>query len=59
MDLQITSREGAVLYSTDGSTIPDTLTPKQEGKFTIEFTSDDLGGYKSFDWTFDVSVVKQ
>jgi hypothetical protein len=57
--LQITSRQGAVLYSTDGSTIPDTLAPKQEGKFTFEFTSDDLGGYKSFDWTYGVSVVKQ
>jgi hypothetical protein len=57
--LQITSPQGAVLYSTDGSTIPGTLAPKQEGKFTFEFTSDDLGGYKSGDWTFDVSVVKQ
>ena len=57
--LQITSLQGAVLYSTDGSTIPDTLAPKQEGKFTFEFTSDDLGGYKSGDWTFDVSVAKQ
>ena len=57
--LQITSPQGAVLYSIDGSTIPDTLAPKQEGKFTFEFTSDDLGGYKSFDWTSDVSVVKQ
>ena len=57
--LQITSPQGAVLYSTDGSTIPDTLAPKQEGKFTIEFTSDDLGGYKSFDWTYGVSVAKQ
>lgn len=55
--LQITSLQGAVLYSTDGSTIPDTLAPKQEGKFTSEFTSD--GGYKSGDWTFDVSVAKQ
>jgi hypothetical protein len=47
--LQITSPKGAVLYSTDGSTIPDTLAPKQEGKFTFEFTSDDLEGYKSGD----------
>jgi len=55
--LQITSPQGAVLYSTDGSTIPDTLAPKQEGKFTFEFTSNDLGGYKSADWTYAVSVV--
>lgn len=57
--LQITSPQGAVLYSADGSTIPDTLTPKQEGKFTFEFTSNDLGRYKSGDWTYNVSVVKQ
>jgi hypothetical protein len=32
---------------------------KQEGKFTFEFMSNDLGGYKSGDWRYDVSVVKQ
>ena len=57
--LQVTSPQGAVLYSTDGSTIPATLAPKQQGKFTFEFTSNDLGGYKSGDWKYDVSVVKQ
>ena len=57
--LEITSPQGAVLLSTDGSTIPDILSPKQEGTYTFKFTSDDLGGYKSGDWTYGVSVVKQ
>lgn len=35
--VQITSPKGAVLYSTDGSTIPYTLAPKEEGKFSFEF----------------------
>lgn len=34
-------------YSTDGSTIPDTLAPKQEGKFAFEFSSDDLGSFSA------------
>jgi hypothetical protein len=59
LHLEITSPQGAVLFTTDGSTTPDILSPKQEGKFTFEFSSDDLGGYKNGDWTYDVTVSRQ
>jgi hypothetical protein len=55
----ITSPEGEILFSTDALTTPNTLAPKQEGQFTFEFTSDDLGGYNLKDWTCDMSVVEQ
>ena len=57
--LNITSLKGALLFKTDASVFPDTLSPGREGSFTFKFTSDDLGGYSGNDWTYYVSVSKQ
>jgi hypothetical protein len=57
--LEIQRTDGVSLLETNATTIPATLDPKQDGKFTFLFSSDDLGGDKSSDWRYGVTVVKQ
>jgi hypothetical protein len=57
--LNITSPKGALLFKTDASVFPDTLSPGQQGSFTFKFSSNDLRGYTGNDWTYYVAVSKQ
>ena len=54
--LNITSPNGALLFKTDAPVFPDTLSPGQEGSFAFKFTSNNLGGYTSNDWTMSLLV---